>query len=198
MSRLLPTDINTKYQVVESHHAAAILKLEYESEYLEIIESLRGFSFSKSDILSPGGGKSIFSNYFDSFFYNKGWIEKKFEIVKTIDGRELEIPTHKIDCYRNKIGLEIEWNNKDTFYDRDLNNFRLLFDLGAISCGIMITRSTELQTLFKQLVNSDGLSAHKYVSSTTHLNKLLPKIHSGAAGGCPLLVFGIGLESYTS
>jgi Restriction endonuclease BglII len=30
---------------------------------------------------------------------------------------------------RGRVGLEIEWNNKDPFFDRDLNNFRLLFEL---------------------------------------------------------------------
>ena len=34
-------------------------------------------------------------------------------------------------------------NNKDPFYDRDLNNFKLLFDLRAISVGIIITRCDE-------------------------------------------------------
>ena len=45
----------------------------------------------------------------------------------------MESPTHRIDCFKNHVALEIEWNNKDPFYDRDLNNFRLLFDLRAIS-----------------------------------------------------------------
>ena len=51
----------------------------------------------------------------------------------SVDGNERLSPTHKVDCYKNRIALEIEWNNKDPFFDRDLNNFRLLFDLRAIS-----------------------------------------------------------------
>jgi hypothetical protein len=31
----------------------------------------------------------------------------------------------------------------------------------------------------------------KYGASTTHMNKLLPRLHSGRHGGCPILVFGI-------
>gem|GEM_PF-3417229 len=31
-----------------------------------------------------------------------------------------------------------EWNKKDPFFDRDLNNFRLLFDLRAVSVGIIV------------------------------------------------------------
>jgi len=52
-----------------------------------------------------------------------------------VDGRTIDSPTYEVDCYKNQIALEIEWNNKDPFFDRDLNNFRLLFDLRAISVG---------------------------------------------------------------
>jgi len=38
----------------------------------------------------------------------------------------------------------VEWNNKDPFFDRDLNNFRLLFELRAIDLGIIITRTDDL------------------------------------------------------
>ena len=65
--------------------------------------------------------------------------------------REFITPTHKVDCYKNRVALEVEWNNKDPFFDRDLNNFRLLFDLRAIDAGVIITRCTELQKIFNQL-----------------------------------------------
>ena len=42
---------------------------------------------------------------------------------------KIEFPTHSIDAFRNKIGVEVEWNNKTEFYDRDLGNFRLLNEL---------------------------------------------------------------------
>jgi len=83
----------------------------------------------------------------------------------------METPTHKVDCFKNRVALEIEWNNKDPFYDRDLNNFRLLFDLRAISVGVIITRCSELQTIFNRLGKGSS-----YGNSTTHLAKLLPRI----------------------
>jgi len=82
--------------------------------------------------------------------------------------------------------LELEWSNKDPFYDRDLNNFRLLFDLRVISVGIILTKSNELSPLFKEL----GIYS-KYGASTTWMSKLLPRVLGGGGGGCPLLVFGI-------
>ena len=108
-----------------------------------------------------------------------------------IDGVTLDSPTHKVDCVKNRIALEIEWNNKDPFFDRDLNNFRLLFDLRAISVGVIITRCDELQDIFKAL--SRGSS---YGVSTTHMSKLLPRIQGGSGAGCPLLVVGISKHLY--
>src|SRR5260221_74270 len=104
----------------------------------------------------------------------------------------MDSPTHKVDCYKNKIALEIEWNNKDPFFDRDLNNFRLLFDLRAISVGIIITRSDHLQNIFVSLGRGSS-----YGQSTTHMSKLLPRIEGGSGGGCPILVFGITKKLYS-
>jgi hypothetical protein len=96
-----------------------------------------------------------------------------------------------VDCYKNRVALEIEWNNKDPFFDRDLNNFRLLFDLRAISVGIIVTRCDDLQEIF------DGLGrGSSYGASTTHMSKLLPRIEGGSGGGCPLIVFGIAKNLY--
>ena len=115
-----------------------------------------------------------------------GWVEKNFNINISLDGDHRKIETHKIDCFKNKIGFEVEWNNKTEFYDRDLSNFRVLHSLGALNLGVIVTRSDELDDIFKDL---DIYS--KYGSSTTILSKLLFKVRSGALGGCPLIVFGI-------
>ena len=98
----------------------------------------------------------------------------------------MDSPTHKVDCYKNRIALEIEWNNKDPFFDRDLNNFRLLFDLRAISVGVIITRCDALQNIFDTIGRGKSFGA-----STTHMSKLLPRLIGGGGGGCPILVFGI-------
>ena len=96
-----------------------------------------------------------------------------------------------MDCYKNKIALEIEWNNKDPFFDRDLNNFRLLFELRVISVGIIVTRCDALQNIFDAIGRGSSFG-----SSTTHMSKLLPKIEGGGGGGCPILVFGIKERLY--
>ena len=42
-----------------------------------------------------------------------GWIEKKFDTKIVVDTSEYVAPTHKVDCYKNRVALEVEWNNKD-------------------------------------------------------------------------------------
>jgi len=51
-----------------------------------------------------------------------------------------------------RIALEIEWNNKDPFYDRDLENFKRLHADGAISAGIIVTRGRSLHENMRSLV----------------------------------------------
>ncbi len=80
---------------------------------------------------------------------------------------------------------------QDGFYDRDLNNFRLLRQLHVLSVGVIITRLTELQGLFVQLGKGQS-----YGASTTHWDKLIPKVDGGGAGGCQLLLIGMGLNCY--
>ena len=50
------------------------------------------------------------------------------------------------------VALEIEWNNKDPFFDRDLENYKRLHADGAISVGILITRGVSLQDKMRDLV----------------------------------------------
>ncbi len=183
---LLSENIRTNYIVHEWRHACAILHNDFPNEFKDITELLEQFKFYKKWINIGGGSKSKVSGAMDSFLGKRDWKEKKFDTSIKVDETLHETPTHKVDCYKNRVALEIEWNNKDPFFDRDLNNFRLLFELHAISVGVIITPCDELQIIF------DGLGrGSSYGNSTTHLSKLLPRIEGGGGGGCPILVFGI-------
>lgn len=188
---LLPEYVRTAYEVHEWKHATAILKEDFPDEWLDIIEVLSAFRLRQSDIVTPGGQKSPVARAIDSAFEQRGWAERGFQTKVVVDQTAYDSPTHKVDCFKNGVALEIEWNNKDPFFDRDLNNFRLLFELRAISVGVIVTRCDELQLIFDQL----GRGA-SYGMSTTHMSKLLPRIEGGGGGGCPILVFGITRELY--
>lgn len=181
-----PEDVCENYEIHEWKHASAILKLDFPGEWDDLIAMLRAFKLKKSWIEGGGGNKTEIAKWVDCLLGARGWAEKQFSTAVIVDDSRLASPTHKVDCYKNRIALELEWNNKDPFFDRDLNNFRLLFDLRAISVGIIMTRCDELQEIFNNLGRGKS-----YGNSTTHMAKLLPRIAGGSGAGCPVIVIGI-------
>lgn len=188
---VFPKAIRDAYELHEWRHACAILEKDFPSELADIVDVLKRFRLKKSWISVGGGNKSPISSWIDQQLAVKGWVPKNFDTRIVVDGNSLDSPTHEVDCFKNRVALEIEWNNKDPFYDRDLNNFRLLFDLRVVSVGIIVTRCDELQEVFDELGRGKS-----YGNSTTHMSKLLPRIQGGGGAGCPLLVIGIGKSVY--
>lgn len=188
---LLPAAIFARFEVSETHHASSVLHTDFFDEWTDLIEMLSQFKLKRSHIVKGGGSKSDISADIDSFFYQRGWVEHKFKIEVSADGKTTLAPTHHVDYYRNRVAIETEWNNKDPFYDRDLTTFRLLFELNVLSVGVIITRASELQDIFVEL----GRGA-SFGNSTTHMGKLVPKLNNRASGGCPVLAFGIKKSAY--
>jgi len=186
-----PKFIRDHYECHEWRHALAILTTAYPAEWKDIGDVLTTFRLHRSEIVTPGGSKSNIAKRIDSGLGTLGWREKAFATKIVVDEREFDSPTHKVDCFKNQVGLEIEWNNKDPFCDRDLNNFRLLFDLRALSVGLIVTRCDDLQDIFDDLGRGSS-----YGNSTTHMSKLIPRLEGGGGGGCPVLVLGISKALY--
>src|ERR1035437_9349158 len=134
MAPTLPKFIRDHFEIREWRHAIAILATDYPNEWKDILATLSEFRLMKSEV----------SARLDGALTKRGWQERAFKTKIVVDADVMESPTHKVDCFKNKIGLEIEWNNKDPFFDRDLNNFRLLFDLRALSVGVIVTRCDDL------------------------------------------------------
>lgn len=187
----IPQFIRDNYEIQEWRHASAILQNDFPDEWAEIVDVLTGFRLLRSEIVAKGGRKSKIASRLDTEFYARGWSERSFDTRMVIDEQEFPSPTHKVDCFKSRVALEVEWNNKDPFYDRDLNNFRLLFDLRAISVGVIVTRTDELQAIFDVLGKGSS-----YGSSTTHMGKLRPRVEGGGGGGCPIIVFAITPRLY--
>ncbi len=188
---LIPASLLKGYHVREWRNATGILETACPLEWREIVQILSNFRLLRSEIETAGGARSPISKGLDRAFYALGWKEKQFRTSIRVDEVTYESPTHKVDCFKGRVALELEWNNKDPFFDRDLNNFRLLFDLRAIDVGVIVTRSTELQAIFQKL--GKGAS---YGASTTHHTKLWPRVEGGGGGGCPILTFAIKPSLY--
>jgi len=182
----IPPSIASKYEIHDWRNAVHVLSGAHPAEWGDVLAVLDGFVLKKSEVIIGGGRKSKISDSLDSAFYARGWEEKEFKTTFHVDDEERSSRTHKIDCYKNLVGLELEWNSKDQTFVRDLNNFRVLFELQVLDAGVIVTRCDELQQIFDSL----GIGG-KYGASTTHMAKLLPRLSSGGGGGCPVLVFGI-------
>lgn len=191
--RFVPDDIAARFHFVEARNGFAVLSAACADEWRDILKVLREFRLLHTEVASPGGSKSIIANRVDGALLALGWSAKRFDTRIVVDGVERFSPTHEVDMFKGRVALEMEWNNKDPFFGRDLNNFRLLFEFGVIDAGVIITRATELQDL---LVNQVGRDRQSYGASTTHLDKLVPRLEGGAGGGCPIVAFAITSATY--
>lgn len=187
-----PSEIRRLYEIHEWRNATVVFKKLHPNEWNELMTVLGDFRLRRNDITRGGGNRSAISRGLDGHLLQFGWNKETFDTRLTVTTRvtasitTYDVPTHEVDCFKNRIALEVEWNNKDPFYDRDLNNFRLLYELRVIDLGIILTRTDALQAIFKSIGRGGSFG-----ESTTHMRKLLPKVDGGGAGGCPVIVFGI-------
>lgn len=197
MSGLPQLQLIPGWSCYDWRNARTILQHANPDEWQDVIDVLSGFRLLHSHLIARGkGNKSAIAAAIDSQFYKRGWIEHKFETSVVVDQAKADSPTHAVDCFKGKIALELEWNNKDPFFDRDLNNFRLLYDLRVADIGIMVTRSTNLQKWLKARHREFGKRPETYGVSTTHFDKLEPRVLGGGAGGCPVLIFAMEPDLY--
>ena len=90
----------------------------------------------------------------------------------------------------NRVDIS-ESSDEELFFEHErISTARIkIIELDCISLGIILTRSTSLNSTFKDL----GIYS-KYGASTTHMDKLIRKVEGGGAGGCPLILIGITSE----
>ena len=208
-NKYIDKDIQQKYEYYDYGHALEILHESFPAEWNEIQESLRKLKLTPADISKSGGNESPIPKKFDDVLYPCGWREIRISgdlIVKKyprqtaqrrgrFSDKPFEIETitgyidgHNIDFLKNKVAFDLEWNSKDQTYDRDLLAMRTYFDCQIIEVGIIVTRSEELNDIFKELGRA---VMAKYGASTTHIDKLHYRLKSRRNGGCPILAIGI-------
>lgn len=149
------------YQIEFVSHALAILEIDFPDAAKELEEVILNQSIPIEEIIGSGGGETKGTQRLRNGLTAKGWVKEIFTITKTINGEPRESISHKVDHVRifdrpngsrYRIALEIEWNNKDPFFDRDLENFKRLHAEGGISIGVVVTRGTSMQDNMRTLV----------------------------------------------
>ena len=194
----IPADIADLYEVHDYRHAAAILTTEYPELFQELCTVLRQFRLTDAMIREFGGNESPIPKAFSAHLRPMGWEERQLSAEIVVDGQTaIELGTHRIDYVKGEVAFDLEWNSKDQTFDRDLAAFRAFFQYNRISVGVLVTRSTSLHDYFRTLgtyttrYGNESPIIKKYGASTTHMDQLLPRLHAGRSGGCPVLALGI-------
>lgn len=201
-----------KFEFQNYCHALEILNDAFPEEWSELQDCLEQLSISVEELKTAGGNETAIPKKFDDVLYPLGWREIRITgdlLVKLyprranqrgrfssepFDEKKIEgyIDGHNIDFIKDKVAFDLEWNSKDQTFDRDLLAMRTYFDCGLIEVGIIVTRSKELNDIFRELQDKDGKSLiSKYGASTTWMGKLEYRLKSRRNGGCPILAVGI-------
>lgn len=224
----VPADIFSKYEIYSYRNAAVILSETRRAEFADILDALRNFRITSDQIRRAGGNESDIPKLLSASLRPRGWHEtivqgdlvvklRWKEQVGTRNGkpvfkaqflervREKYLDGHKIDYVKDRVAFDLEWNSKDQTFDRDLYAFSAFSACGIIDAAVLVTRSAELNPVFRQLgqaltksgipeVKRDGsprMIHEKYGASTTWMGKLLYRLNAGRNGGCPVLAVGI-------
>lgn len=149
------------FQVEFHSHAEAILKGDFPTVGAELEDVLISATVPIEEIIAGGGGEAKGTQRLRRALQAKEWKTVTFTVEKRINGVPREAVSHKMDHVKmfrlpdgssGTVAMEIEWNNKDPFYDRDLENFKRLHADGAISVGIIVTRGRALHDNMRDMV----------------------------------------------
>ena len=166
---ILPGLADKGFEIRSESHAIAILERDFPGALNELEGVLLGIEIPITEIIGSGGGETKVTQRMRRALTDLGWRKGKFhiektvnvQIKKTIHGVQHQSRSHEIDHVKvvegNHLVLEIEWNNKDPFFDRDLENFKRLHAEGAVSAGIIVTRGSSLQQGMWKFVNQFAL-----------------------------------------
>lgn len=193
-----------------TRYADVILEQAFPDRFHDLRAALELFQPTVDELRAGGGGRTDFVRRFDDslreMLHNgqRVWGSQNITIEKRMgfdgDSRPVsKVRGHEIDVFGlgsvddpfPGVAVEMEWNNKDPFFDRDLINFQALHHEAAIAVGVIVTRGPHLQNLISGVFRTGAGGYSKYGSSTTHWDKLIPRVNLGGGGECPLLLVGI-------
>lgn len=180
------------YAVRNINYGMELLVHAFPEHYASLVRALNSWQVDWADIEASGGNKSLVSRHFDEAFEGEGWEETGLELETRLAGITTIARTHKIDLFKPGrdgdlpgIGIELEWNNKDEFFDRDLINFEAIHRARGLAVGIVVTRGPRLQGELR----ARGLG--KFGARSTHWEKLMPRLDLGRGGATPIIAIGL-------
>jgi hypothetical protein len=146
------------FDISTTYHADAILSENFPESIVDLEGACLEIFIPAEELVRGGGGEARITQRLRRRLNAAGWRKSVFRVEKTINGRVAFSQSHEVDHVaefaRGVIALEVEWNNKDPFFDRDLENFSRLHADGAISVGIIVTRGESLQAGLLRVIES--------------------------------------------
>ena len=144
------------FEILFTSHAEANMRHDFFELVDELESALLNISLPITEIIGGGGGEAKMTQRLRRGLSDLQWTKHNFELTKIVDGVAKESISHEIDHVRRveggTVAFEIEWNNKDPFFDRDLENFKRLHAEGAISVGGIVTRGSEMQSSMRERI----------------------------------------------
>ncbi|MCC5994991.1 MAG: hypothetical protein JJU18_01305 [Oceanicaulis sp.] len=153
------------------HHAGSLVAGDFPGLEDDLVHCLAEMELKISSLIGGGGGEAEGTQALRRKLVDRGWTKRTIQIEKTVvefvgtpgkrtfqetDRIKVASLSHEIDhVKRFESGvalLEIEWNNKDPFFDRDLENFKRLHADGAASLGIIVTRGASFQNEIQERI----------------------------------------------
>ena len=179
------------FDVVFVSHAAGILVQDFPAAITELEKALSDLELPITEIIGSGGGETKFTQRLRKTLAGMDWNKHEFVITKTVDEVPMQSTSHEVDHVRRfkgvgVVAMEIEWNNKDPFFDRDLENFKRLHAEGAISVGVLVTRGSSLQDKLwdavrkfaddRKIKSFHDLAANGYVPTPKQKTNVLKRV----------------------
>ncbi len=211
---VLPQSVQDRYDITETRNAGAVLSSTNPEQFRDVCEVLDAFALTNEDIVVAGGNETMIAGRLNAAFKLRGWQEER--AVATVrnymqargttrnaeDGpiREETISESKgyfIDNVKGRVVLDVEWNAKDGNLDRDLGTYRWLYEVAFVDVAVMVTREHDELRQFgvnvRLQAGQEAQTANSWLqtSTTTNLQKLIPRLRAGNAGGCPVLGLAI-------
>ncbi|MBN9303877.1 MULTISPECIES: BglII/BstYI family type II restriction endonuclease [unclassified Devosia] len=131
------------FEVMTLHHAEAIITHDMQEAATDLERVLLDLAIPITELVGGGGGETQGTQRMRRGLAESGWTKRNVTVRKYVKWgdadkeREIASLSHEIDHVKifgdeKVFALEIEWNNKDPFFDRDLENFKRLHSEGAI------------------------------------------------------------------
>jgi hypothetical protein len=224
---VIPPHLQDRYEWLESGNAAAILHAVASYEFEDFLYVLDDFALHPNEWLRSGGNKGDLTDALDQRFRSLGWQETRidFEVKGFLhtdfhakgtrtEGRTIEevpaiyAPGYRVDNFKGRMIVDIEWNAKDGNLDRDLSAYRAWHENGLIDGAVIITKDrlsllglaralwSDYQASLPDSLRNPKLPIDLTTSTTTTISNAEDRLLRGGAGTCPVLIVGVSERSW--